>query len=79
MIQNIADVTTTHRHSIRDRAAPVRHMAPLTRNGRGRLRRTMGLRFDALLDTVYLGVQPERKIGAAKLPEDLTVQDWGIT
>jgi gluconate 2-dehydrogenase alpha chain len=81
MMQNIADETITHRHSVRDTAAPVRQYGsffPGTGVG-GAGEHWNGMSFRFLPDQFVLATHLKEKFGAARLPEGLTVQDWGAT
>lgn len=81
MMQNIADETVTHRHSLRDAAAPVRQYGsfnPGTGVG-GAGEHWTGLCYRYLPDQFRLATVLREKYGPGKLPEDLSVQDWGVT
>jgi gluconate 2-dehydrogenase alpha chain len=81
MMQNIADETVTHRHSIRDRAAPVRQYGPFNPGtgvgGAGEHWGAVSNRYRA--DQFALGTGLREKYGVGRLPEGLAVQDWGFT
>jgi gluconate 2-dehydrogenase alpha chain len=66
MMQNTAEETITHRHSLKDSAVPVRQHGSFHPGtgvgGAGELRTHLN-----------------EKHGAGKLPGDLAVQDWGVT
>ncbi len=81
MMQNIADETVTHRHSDRATAFPVRQYGSFNPGtgvgGSGEHWTALSYRF--LPDVFRLATFLREKHGRAKLPEDLTVQDWGVT
>ena len=81
MMQSIADETITHRHSARERAAPVRQYGSfLPGSGVGGAgEHWNGAAWRFLPDQFILRAHLTEKHGAAKLPEDLAVQDWGVT
>jgi gluconate 2-dehydrogenase alpha chain len=81
MMQNPADETITHRHSVRDLAVPVRQYGSFLPGsgvgGAGEHWQGMAWRF--LPDLFTLRTHLTKKHGAARLPDDLAVQDWGVT
>jgi gluconate 2-dehydrogenase alpha chain len=81
LAQNIADETVTHRHSIGDRAAPVRQYGSFTPctgvGGAGEHWGGLSTRF--LPDQFVLSTHLREKHGSRRLPENLAVQDWGVT
>lgn len=81
MMQNIAEETITHRHSVRDRAVPVRQYGSFLPGsgvgGAGEHWSGLAIRF--LPDIFTLKTHLREKHGAAKLSPDLEVQDWGVT
>lgn len=81
MMQSIADETITHRHTSRDRAAPVRQYGSfLPGSGVGGAgEHWNGAAWRFLPDQFILRTHLKEKHGAAKLPEDLAVEDWGVT
>lgn len=81
LMQNIADETITHRHSVRDPAAPVRQYGSfLPGSGVGGAGEHWNGHSFRFLETQFvLATHLREKFGAAHLPENLTVQDWGIT
>jgi gluconate 2-dehydrogenase alpha chain len=81
MMQNVAEETITHRHSMRDTAAPARqHGSFLPGSGVGGAgEHWNGAAWRFLPDQFVLRTHLNEKHGAAKLPADLAVQDWGIT
>ncbi|MGA2711700.1 MAG: GMC family oxidoreductase [Bryobacteraceae bacterium] len=81
MMQSIADETITHRHSTRERAAPVRQYGSfLPGSGVGGAgEHWNGAAWRFLPDQFILRTHLKEKHGAAKLPEDLAVEDWGVT
>jgi gluconate 2-dehydrogenase alpha chain len=81
LMQNLADETATHRHSIRAQALPIRQYGsfnPGTGVG-GAGEHWAGLSYRFLPDQFHLATVLREKHGAGKLPEDLAVQDWGVT
>ena len=81
MMQNIAEETVTHRHSARDSAVPVRQYGsfhPGTGVG-GAGEHWTGMCFRFLPSVFNLRTHLTEKHGAAKLPADLAVRDWGVT
>src|SRR5258707_800951 len=81
MMQNIADETITHRHSTRASAVPVRQYGSFLPGtgvgGAGEHWNGAAWRF---LPTLFnLRTHLTERHGAAKLPADLAVQDWGVT
>jgi gluconate 2-dehydrogenase alpha chain len=81
MMQSIADETVTHRHATRDRAVPVRQYGSfLPGSGVGGAgEHWNGAAWRFLPDQFILRTHLKEKHGAAKLPEDLAVEDWGVT
>jgi gluconate 2-dehydrogenase alpha chain len=81
MMQNLSDETVTHRHSVTDRAAPVRQYGSFDTGtgvgGAGEHWGAVSNRYRA--DQFTLLSHFKEKYGAANLPEHLMVQDWGIT
>jgi len=81
LMQNIAEETITHRHSVRDPSVPVRQYGSFLPGsgvgGAGEHWNGMSFRF---LETQFvLATHLREKFGAAHLPENLSVQDWGVT
>jgi gluconate 2-dehydrogenase alpha chain len=81
MMQNIADETITHRHSTRNSAVPVRQYGSfLPGSGVGGAGEHWNGHSFRFLETHFvLATHVKEKFGAAHLPEDLSVQDWGVT
>jgi gluconate 2-dehydrogenase alpha chain len=81
MMQNIADETVTHRHAPNDTAVPVRQYGSfLPGSGVGGAgEHWNGAAWRFLPDLFTLRSHLNQKHGAAKLPRDLAVQDWGVT
>jgi gluconate 2-dehydrogenase alpha chain len=81
LMQNIADDTVTHRHSLRDRAVPVRQYGSFLPGtgvgGAGEHWNGRAIRF--LPDVFVLATHLKEKWGAGRLPADLAVADWGVT
>ncbi|MCX6598088.1 MAG: GMC family oxidoreductase [Acidobacteria bacterium] len=81
MLQNIAEETLTHRHTIRDTAAPVRQWGHARigtgTGGGGEHWAGVANRYPA--DTFVLATALRERFGTAKLPEHLSVQDWAFT
>ena len=81
MMQNTAEETITHRHSARDSAQPVRQYGsflPGTGVG-GAGEHWAGLAYRFNPDQFTLRTHLTEKHGAARLPRELAVQDWGVT
>ncbi|HEV3200242.1 MAG TPA: GMC family oxidoreductase, partial [Bryobacteraceae bacterium] len=81
MMQNLAEETTTHRHSTRQTAVPIRQYGsfnPGTGVG-GAGEHWGGLSYRYLPDQFRLATVLREKHGNANLPEDLAVEDWGVT
>ncbi|HWE50670.1 MAG TPA: GMC family oxidoreductase [Bryobacteraceae bacterium] len=81
LMQNIAEETITHRHSIKDPSVPVRQYGAFMPGsgvgGAGEHWNGHSFRF---LETQFvLATHLREKFGAAHLPENLAVQDWGVT
>ena len=81
MMQNIAEETITHRHSVRDSAVPVRQYGSfLPGSGVGGAgEHWNGTSYRFLPDLFTLRTHLTEKHGAKNLPEDLSVEDWGVT
>jgi gluconate 2-dehydrogenase alpha chain len=81
MMQNIADETITHRHSMRDSAVPVRQYGSFLPGsgvgGAGEHWNGAAWRFPP--DQFILRTHLNEKHGASRLPADLAVQDWGVS
>jgi gluconate 2-dehydrogenase alpha chain len=81
MMQNTAEETITHRHSLKDSAVPVRQHGsfhPGTGVG-GAGEHWGGASFRFQPDCFRLRSHLTEKHGAAKLSPDLSVQDWPIS
>ena len=81
MMQNTAEETITHRHSLKATAVPVRQHGsfhPGTGVG-GAGEHWGGASFRFLPDVFTLRTDLTEKHGSAKLPADLAVEDWGVT
>ncbi len=81
LMQNIADETITHRHSVQDASVPVRQYGSfLPGSGVGGAGEHWNGHSFRFLETQFtLATHLKDKFGAAKLPADLSVQDWGVT
>ncbi|MEO8097412.1 MAG: GMC family oxidoreductase [Acidobacteriota bacterium] len=81
MMQNVADETITHRHSANAAAVPVRQYGSfLPGSGVGGAgEHWNGASWRFLPELFTLRSHLTAKHGAAKLPADLAVQDWGVT
>src|SRR5580700_240197 len=81
MMQNLANETVTHRHSTKDRAVPVRQYGSFNPGtgvgGAGEHWGAVSNRYRT--DQFTLATHLRERFGASRLPEDLAVQDWGIT
>jgi gluconate 2-dehydrogenase alpha chain len=81
MMQNTAEETITHRHSLKDSAVPVRQHGsfhPGTGVG-GAGEHWGGASFRFQPDCFRLRTHLTEKHGAAKLSPDLSIQDWPIS
>jgi len=81
MMQNISEETVTHRFSKNESAVPVRqygHFLPGAGTG-GAGEHWTGIAYRFQADHFVLGTAMKEKYGASKLPEGLSVQDWGVT
>ncbi|HYZ84510.1 MAG TPA: GMC family oxidoreductase [Bryobacteraceae bacterium] len=80
MLQNIAEETLTHRHTLRDSAAPVRQYGHVRigtgTGGSGEHWTAVANRYPA--DTFVIATALKERFGN-KLPADLAVQDWSFT
>ena len=81
MMQNIAEETITHRHSVRDTAAPVRQYGSfLPGSGVGGAGEHWNGHSFRFLETQFnLATHLKDKFGFARLPENISVQDWGVS
>ena len=81
LLQNPADQTITHRHSVKDRAAPIRQYGAFTPGtGTGGTSEHWGGISDRYLpDFFTLSSHLREKFGPSRLSPDWTIQDWGIT
>src|SRR3984893_11298643 len=81
LMQNIADETVTHRHSVTDRAVPVRQYGSFDPGtgvgGAGEHWGGVSNRYRA--DQFSLLSHLREKYSRENLPENLMVQDWGVT
>jgi gluconate 2-dehydrogenase alpha chain len=80
MMQNLAEETATHRHSGRANAVPIRQYGsfnPGTGVG-GAAEHWGGISYRFYPENFHLATVLREK-HASRLPEDLAVQDWGIT
>ena len=81
MLQNIAEETITHRHTPSATAVPVRQYGsfhPGTGVG-GAGEHWTGMSFRFMQDVFTMRTHLNEKHGAARLPADLAVLDWGVT
>ncbi|MGB8536513.1 MAG: GMC family oxidoreductase [Acidobacteriaceae bacterium] len=81
LLQNPADQTITHRHSVKDRAAPIRQYGAFTPGtGTGGTSEHWGGIADRYLpDFFTLSSHLREKFGPSRLSPGWTIQDWGIT
>jgi gluconate 2-dehydrogenase alpha chain len=81
MMQNIAEETITHRHSMRDPAVPVRQYGSFLPGAGvgGAGEHWNGISFRFLETQFVLASHLKEKFGAAHLPDNIAVQDWGVT
>jgi gluconate 2-dehydrogenase alpha chain len=81
LVQNPADQTITHRHSLKDRAAPIRQYGsfrPGTGTG-GASEHWGGISDRYLPECFTLNTHLREKFGPGRMLPDWTNQDWGIT
>jgi gluconate 2-dehydrogenase alpha chain len=81
LMQNIAEETITHRHSLRDPSVPVRQYGSfLPGSGVGGAGEHWNGHSFRFLETQFvLATHLREKFGAAHLPQNLAVQNWGVT
>jgi gluconate 2-dehydrogenase alpha chain len=81
LLQNPADQTITHRHSVKDRAAPIRQYGSFTPGtGTGGTSEHWGGISDRYLPEFFrLASHLKEKFGASRLSPDWAIQDWGLT
>jgi gluconate 2-dehydrogenase alpha chain len=81
LVQNPAEQTITHRHTLKDRAVPIRQYGSFTPGtGTGGTSEHWGGISDRYLpDFFVLASHLREKFGAARMSPDWTIQDWGIT
>ncbi len=81
MMQDISQETITFRHTARDRALPVRQYGSfLPGSGVGGSgEHWSGISYRYPPDAFDLHTRTVEKYGAKRLPEDHTIQDWGIS
>ncbi len=81
MMQKLSEETITHRHSSNDRAVPVRQYGSFNPGtgvgGAGEHWGAVSNRYRS--DQFTLATHLREKYGRERLPENLAVQDWGIT
>jgi gluconate 2-dehydrogenase alpha chain len=81
MMQNIAEETITHRHSSANQAVPVRQYGSFNPGtGVGGAGEHWGAVANRFLPADFkLATHLKEKFGASRLPENLSIQDWGFT
>lgn len=81
MMQNYSQETATLRHSGSERALPIRKLGSfLPGAGVGGAGEHWGTAFDRMVpDGFELYSKTVEKYGAQRLPEDHSIQDWGVT
>ncbi len=81
MMQDISQETVTLRHTPRDRALPVRQYGSyLPGSGVGGAgEHWSGISYRYFPDAFELLTRTQEKYGAKRLPEDHSIQDWGVT
>jgi gluconate 2-dehydrogenase alpha chain len=81
LVQNPAEQTITHRHSLKDNAVPIRQYGSFTPGtGTGGTSEHWGGIADRYLpDFFVLATHLREKFGAARMSPDWAIQDWGIT
>jgi gluconate 2-dehydrogenase alpha chain len=81
MMQNLSEETATHRHSARASAVPIRQYGSFNPGtgvgGAGEHWGAISYRFYP--EHFTLGTFLREKYGAARLPENEAVQDWGVS
>ena len=81
LLQNPAEQTITHRHSVKDSAAPIREYGafkPGTGTG-GTGEHWGGVSDRYLPEFFVLATHLREKFGASRMSSDWSIQDWGIT
>jgi gluconate 2-dehydrogenase alpha chain len=81
MMQNLAEETSTHRHSLRDSAVPVRQYGsfnPGTGVG-GAAEHWGAISYRFYPEQFRLGSYLRERYAGAQLPENVAVQNWGFT
>src|SRR5579863_766531 len=81
MMQNLAEETATHRHSPRASAVPIRQYGsfqPGTGVG-GASEHWGAISYRFYPEAFRLAAHLRERFGAARLSEDLAIQDWGIS
>jgi gluconate 2-dehydrogenase alpha chain len=81
LVQNPADQTITHRHSVRDPSAPIRQYGafrPGTGTG-GTSEHWGGISDRYLPEFFTLATHVREKFGVYRMSADWSIQDWGIT
>jgi gluconate 2-dehydrogenase alpha chain len=81
LVQNPAEQTITHRHSVKESAVPIRQYGafkPGTGTG-GTSEHWGGISDRYLPDFFVLATHLREKFGASRISPDWTIQDWGIT
>jgi gluconate 2-dehydrogenase alpha chain len=81
LLQNPAEQTITHRHSVKDRAAPIRQYGSFTPGtGTGGTSEHWGGISDRYLPEFFvLATHLREKFGASRLSPDWAIQDWGLS
>jgi gluconate 2-dehydrogenase alpha chain len=81
MMQNLSEETSTHRHSLRASAVPIRQFGsfnPGTGIG-GAAEHWGAICYRYYPEVFTLATYFRDKYGKAKLPENFSIQDWGVT
>jgi len=81
LMQNLATETVTVRHTAQDQALPYRQLGSfLLGNGVGGAgAHWNGMHWRATASDLVLRSHYEQRYGKRFIPEDMTIQDWGIT
>ena len=81
LLQNLATETVTVRHTAQDQALPYRQLGSfLLGNGVGGAgAHWNGMHWRATASDLVLRSHYEQRYGKRFIPEDMTIQDWGIT
>ncbi len=81
MMQDISQETVTFRHALRDRALPVRQYGSFLpgAGAGGSGEHWSGISYRYVPDAFELLTRTVERYGQKRLPEDHSIQDWGVT